>query len=991
MSSDAIRKSLFNWFLLLTTAVVLNSQHSSCAQEQGIQNFQKMKYGFFVHYVWGGTAYSATVNPDGSVPAGLDELADRFDAARFADDLHSMEVEYVLFTAWHANMNCLWPSPKMNHWLPGHASRRDVLRDMITAVRAKGIRVLLYTHPSDGHDLTAAEQLATGWGPTFDYAKWNDFINDIYGDLISRYGNDIEGVYIDEHGGNATYVDYARLRQTVKGGNTNLLMLQNYYGSIYSCDLGDKEVNALSTDGNIWPAPDLPSATFISSAWWASKPSGQFSLRFSPESIFRYTVLNAGISSMSGGPAWAAGNYSGHGWEDGVLQTMQRVASYLRPIARSVTNTYASTSYVTVPGATIQSLSWGVATKSTDDRYEYLHVLKPPTGTTLVLPPPADLKRFGSARLLANKQKVSLWQNKHGVTLTLKGTDAWDRLDTVIELKVIGYLPFSNSMMAWNYSESTNTLRSNQPAVIEQPQVFGAGDFHVHTDSMLVLTEPFPSTNGLILTGGGTLLVATSAAYSGVTSIVGSTIKLSSHAPTDRMAHWFDASNLRLANGTKVSQWNDLSGHDANAMRAAGDNGFPSYVADAETGTGLGAIHFGAMSGAINPALNSQALTFAGDLNIRTVFSIFKGSSFLLTDYGACHFHRRDDTNPAAPLWIRDFASPHLVGGTTYVNGMVVDGTTYSMPTNLHGGFNLVELMTTNTVTASGFNKDRFCHAGDQYQAEVLLYDFPLSETQRLQTEAYLNAKWFGIGMMSNLLPTTTTVNLSNGGTLDLNGLSQTCASLSSTDRSGTQVKLGRGTLTLDGAVDTKFDGVISGAGNLVKRGGNIVTLTGTNNYQGHTLIAGGKLRVNGLLESGTVTVAGTATLEGHGKIKGAVTVQSQGTIATGKSPGTLTISNTLTLGGTTAMKISKTIWRQRHDLITGISTLTYGGVLNVDYSGRALAAADSFKLFSAMHYFGSFDHITPPSPGNGLAWDMSRLTVDGILQVKRALSAEPH
>src|ERR1017187_9356378 len=157
MSSDAIRKGLLNWFLLLTTAVVLNSPHSSCAQEQGIQNFQKMKYGLFVHYVWGGTAYTATVNSDGSTPAGLDDLANRFDAAQFANDLASMKVEYVIFTAWHANMNCLWPSPKMNRWLPGHASRCDLLRDMITAVRAKGIRVLLYTHPSDGHDLTAAE------------------------------------------------------------------------------------------------------------------------------------------------------------------------------------------------------------------------------------------------------------------------------------------------------------------------------------------------------------------------------------------------------------------------------------------------------------------------------------------------------------------------------------------------------------------------------------------------------------------------------------------------------------------------------------------------------------------------------------------------------------------------------------------------------------------------------------------------------------------
>ena len=984
MQPDSLFRKLLKGFLLLTTVAALNYPHKISAQEPGIQNFQKMKYGFFVHYVWGGTAYTATINPDGSIPAGLDDLADRFDAARFADDLNSMGVEYVVFTAWHANMNCLWPSPKMNQWLPGHASRRDVLRDMITAVRAKGIRVLLYTHPSDGHDLTAAEQMATGWGPTFDYSKWNNFINDIYGDLISRYGNDIEGVYIDEHGGNAKYVDYARLRNTIKDANTNLIMLQNDYGNIYSCDLGDKEINSLSTDGNTWSAADIPTDTYISADWWASRPKGQLTLKYSPETIFRYTVLNSGIKSISGGRAWAAGIYSGYGWEDGILQTMQLVGNYLRPIACSITNTYASTSYVTEPGATIQSLSWGVATKSTDGLFEYLHVLKPPPGRILTLPPPTDHKRFGSARLLANKQRVFLSQKKDGVRLALQGTNVWDRLDTVIELKVIGYLPISHSMMAGNYSEATNTLKGSQPAVIQQ------GDFHVHTNSMLFLTGHYVRTNGLILDGGGTLLVATNVAYSGITKIIGSTLKLSSHAPTDDMARWFDASNLQLADGAQVSQWNDLSGNDANATGTAGDNGFPSYVADAETGTGLGAIHFSA-SHDLNPALKSQALTFVSDLNIRTVFSVFKGSSFLLTDYGACDFHRPDDTNPAAPLWISDFASPHILAGRTYVNGLAVKGTIDSMPTNLHNGFNLVEVLMTNAVTASGFNKDRFCHAGDQYQAEVLIYDFPLTETQRLQTEAYLNAKWFGIGMMSNLLPTTTSVNLSQGGILDLNGLNQSCASLSSTDWSGTQVKLGRGTLTLDGAVNTTFDGVISGTGNLVKRGSNLVTLTGTNSYQGHTLIAEGKLRVNGMLESGTVTVAANATLEGQGQVSGAVTVQTQGTIATGKSFGTLTISNTLTLDGTNVMKISKTIWRQRHDLITGISTLTYGGVLDVDCSGRAWAAGDSFKLFNAMNYVGKFDHITPPSPGNGLAWDMSRLTVDGTLQVKKALPAGHH
>jgi hypothetical protein len=77
--------------------------------------------------------------------------------------------------------------------------------------------------------------------------------------------------------------------------------------------------------------------------------------------------------------------------------------------------------------------------------------------------------------------------------------------------------------------------------------------------------------------------------------------------------------------------------------------------------------------------------------------------------------------------------------------------------------------------------------------------------------------------------------------------------------------------------------------------------------------------------------------------------------------------------------------------LITGISTLTYGGVLDVDCSGRAWAAGDSFKLFSATNYLGKFDRIIPPSPGTGLAWDLNRLTVDGTLQVKKALPAGHH
>ena len=959
MPSDQLIKSIkiaSKAFFLWAGALVLYFTLPASAQEQGVQNIKKMKYGFFVHYVWGGTAYPATINPDGSIPTGLDELADRFDAERIANDLVSMRVEYVIFTAWHANMNCLWPSPKMQQWLPGHASRRDVLRDMITAVRAKGIRVLLYTHPSDGHDLTPAEQSGTGWGPTFDYSRWNDFINDIYGDLISRYGKDIEGVYIDEHGGqNGKYVDYPRLRKTLKAGNTNLLMLQNDYGDVYNCDLGDEEVFAFnSTDGNTWPALDIPSTVLLSKNWWASKPKEFFTPKYSPESIFRYTVLKAGVTSVAGGVAWAAGNYPGGGWEAGVLDTMQTVAHYLSPIARSVTNTYASTSYVTGPGATIQSLDWGVATRSIDDRYEYIHVLNPPAGKTLILSPPSDRKIFGSARLLANNHRVTLVQNQSGVTLTLHGDDNWEQLDTVIEMTAVGH--------------SRTSMTS------------GVDGRHI----VLTNSAAFVRTNDFVLDSGDFLIVGTNQTYSGETRIIGSTLELSSSAPAVGMARWFDGADLTLTNGAPVVRWEDLSGNDAAAVRAAGGNHFPTYIADAGTGTGWGAIHFGPGNGP-NPALNSEALTFRADANIRTVFSVFKGSSFLLTDYGATHFHRPDDENPASPLWYRAYASAHILEGTTYVNGQIVNGATSQMPTNLHNGFNLVEVLATNSITASGFNKDRYCHAGDQYQAEVLIYNYPLTETQRLQTEAYLNAKWFGVGVMSNLLPTDTTINLFKGGKFALNGVNQTCAALVSTDHSGNEVKLGNATLTVNSAADATFDGVISGAGGLIKLGGNSFTLAGRNQFEGPILIGGGTLRVNQLLGNGKVTVMANSILESQGQIDGPVVIQPGGTLTLGKTLGALIISNTLTLNGTNIMKVNKTAWRRHCDLISGVTTLTYGGVLRVADTGRPLAPGDFLKPFSAKNYLGQFDSVMPPTPGNALVWDLSRLRINGTIGVKRA------
>ncbi|MEY4387924.1 MAG: hypothetical protein RLY20_3207, partial [Verrucomicrobiota bacterium] len=437
----------------------------------GLANFRRMKYGFFVHYVWGGSAYTVTVNADGSRPAGLDDLANRFDAQGFADDLAQMQVEYVIFTAWHANINCLWPSAAMNNWLTNHTSHRDLLGDIIDAVKAKGIRVLLYTHPRDGHDLSQPDQVATGWGGPgsgadpdwnlFNRQKWNDFMNDIYGDLVNRYGSRIDGLYLDEGSASAnsySVVDYPRLRQTIKSRNPDLIMIQNNYGNLYSCDVGDQEIYGghyggaydPGSDANGWAASANPMSMVIGSIFWASQSVGTWVVPYNATAMFRMTVLRAGVNSNTGGGVnWAAGPYPGGGWETGVLPIMKQVGAYIQPIRRSICNTLPSQSWITPANATINSLANGiVATRSPDDGTEFVHVLTAPATNTITLPAPADGRGYASASLLANGHPVTLVRNvDSSITLTLSAGDSWDANDTVIALAPVN--------VAWNGNDGT--------------------------------------------------------------------------------------------------------------------------------------------------------------------------------------------------------------------------------------------------------------------------------------------------------------------------------------------------------------------------------------------------------------------------------------------------------------------------------------------------------------------------------------------------------
>jgi autotransporter-associated beta strand protein len=186
------------------------------------------------------------------------------------------------------------------------------------------------------------------------------------------------------------------------------------------------------------------------------------------------------------------------------------------------------------------------------------------------------------------------------------------------------------------------------------------------------------------------------------------------------------------------------------------------------------------------------------------------------------------------------------------------------------------------------------------------------------------------------------------------------------------------------------YAGTIADAGvtKLIKTGTGTFVLSGSNNtYSGGTTVNGGILMVSNTAGTatgvGSVIVASGGTLAGSGIISGAVTVNSGGALASGNPLGALTLSNSLTLaaGSTTFVQLEHS--PLTNDVVNVLGALTEGGTLNVTNIGvAALAYGDSFKLFNAAGYSGSFaGYVLPPLSG-GLVWNTNTLKSSGVLSV---------
>jgi autotransporter-associated beta strand protein len=196
--------------------------------------------------------------------------------------------------------------------------------------------------------------------------------------------------------------------------------------------------------------------------------------------------------------------------------------------------------------------------------------------------------------------------------------------------------------------------------------------------------------------------------------------------------------------------------------------------------------------------------------------------------------------------------------------------------------------------------------------------------------------------------------------------------------------------------------------GGLTKLGVGALTLTNGSTYPGTTLISAGKLALTGagsIAASTNITVNSGATfdvsgvtgfalasgqmLQGLGTINGSLTVN--GAIAPGIGGiGTLTLNNSGTLNGTALMEINRNAGSPLNDqvrLTSGI--LRLGGVLTVTNLGAALQAGDTFQLFNAGSYTGTFSLTNLPPLAGNLFWT-NTIASNGRIAVANTVSLTP-
>ena len=370
----------------------------------------------------------------------------------------------------------------------------------------------------------------------------------------------------------------------------------------------------------------------------------------------------------------------------------------------------------------------------------------------------------------------------------------------------------------------------------------------------------------VVKNGAGILTLSGVSTFTGGTAINAGTIQLSLSAGAIAGSQlWLDGADATTlfkdgagtipvaVNGDTVALWKDKSGNNRDASQPTGAQQ-PLY--NLVSNNGQSAVRFDGADDLLNVDLSFLVGNQYTFFVVEGKRSTQNNNYFLGTGTGATneglHVGYRGDT---------DYTLAQYANDLEYVNGSLQLTSTQVFRTwlNMLDGAGHTIFLNGTPVSSNG-NTSPFLTAnfgtvgrgftgGTQYNgdiAEVIFFNSALTPSARQAVETYLFAKWNGI------LPSGGAVSIAAGATLDLNGVSQTIASLADiggaagTVTNNSPVKPAKLTVNSPSGTAT-FSGVIqdgTSATGFVKAGAFTQILAGANTQTGGTFINAGTLQV---------------------------------------------------------------------------------------------------------------------------------------------------
>jgi hypothetical protein len=357
----------------------------------------------------------------------------------WVQEAQKLHVQYIVLATMHSRLGYARPYPSK---IPGTcATKRDFLGELITAAKAKGVKVVYYQtddpqwHNEGGHEWTDSAAYSKYAGHTVDLKTRNgfgEFSYQLFGELMDRY-KDLAGFWIDNDN---AYWESHDLYKQIHTKRPDMLLTNNNEDTPEMDIVSNEQKTGMSPGYDYAQAvytaqPRITEADYklpSSGAWWYS---GNDSTVDTKLTLGRF-ITNAGanVKSLEDEQAMVNGKFPS---KQVAFNTL--ADGYLDKIWESLGNTYGGGyMYGGMPGGFFNDGAHGATTISrSDPNLQYIHVItKPTTGVLKIrdagykVTKVTDL-RSGAARTFSQANGV----------LTINNT-GWDAYDTVFKVETTG-------------------------------------------------------------------------------------------------------------------------------------------------------------------------------------------------------------------------------------------------------------------------------------------------------------------------------------------------------------------------------------------------------------------------------------------------------------------------------------------------------------------------------------------------------------------------